>query len=284
MKKHQKSCKIQKLIQNHFIILITEITFRRMSYNTEVIGRVLSISSIIEKKGCSKRRELFVLSNDGLIYRITLWPPFECFEILMNDWISLNRFQISNYFGKTLSSKAFSVFQRLDTKTKPEDEFMHAKEVFGGIKFESIQVLKDKVMINNKIFGFLSAKLISYDMDYTYMACSNCRKSLKNESICTSCPGSKTTVAIKLSCYFETGIDWQKIVFFNEPLSSLFGFDVNDYLIHEENQKKFLQKISILVGKEIRFKVKMEKKIFVSEEIERSFTQITGMEPMFVMF
>ena len=244
-------------------------------------GRIISTSKLIAKAGTSNRREIFILSEDMVVFRLTLWPPLVSLELKLNQWISFERFAIVHFKGQTLSSKSYSRMNIIDQRAIEEP--LMAKEITGGIEFTSFGALKASVQATNPskpAFGFIKGKLVSFDSDFTYLACNICRKSYSALAIC-SCEEGHRILAIKLAMYIQFEENVAKVAFFSEALSSLLGFDSETQIGQDSEGKKITDFLLKMIEKKLVFRVKLEQCSFENEVKETTtFYRCTAQPPV----
>ena len=249
-----------------------------MSSIVSAEARVLFVSKTITKEGYSRRKEIFVMTSDKIVYRITLWPPFDTFEFKINDWIHFERLILVQYIGSTLSTKGFSKINNLGQRTI--DEIQFGKSNIGGFPFSNIETLRTNVDTGT-VYAFLKGTLISFDRDFIYIACSICQKKVSARNEC-NCKGNSKVSAVKMEIFVLFGSSATKVSFFSDSLSSLLGFNVLENLDSEKIQAKILRLLSQLTEKTIVMKIKAEQVSFISEEVKQiNYVRFTALAPTF---
>ena len=112
----------------------------KMSSLVSAEARILSVSKTIIKEGATSRKELFVITSDRLVYRLTLWPPKDSMEFKINDWIYFERLALVPYIGNSLTTKSYSKIENLGQRKS--DCLQPALKIIGGISFSNLNALK----------------------------------------------------------------------------------------------------------------------------------------------
>ena len=106
-------------------------------------------------------------------------------------------------------------------------------------------------------------------------------KSVRESDNCYLCTDSSIVAAMRLNCYLESEDMMVKTVFFNEPISSILGYDCNKRIrtSKDDVQRDLLQ----LVGKKLCLKVKLEKRMYTIEDQQKVYVQASALTPAFVL-
>jgi hypothetical protein len=246
----------------------------RITYN----GRVLAVANSQKFKGISARKELVVLSDAGLLFRVTLWGQHEKTEIPLNSRVDLRRFQICHFLGECLKSMSFSQIIVEANSISATPSLSPVTSLMGGFRFDPISSIKERVSDDKPSFGYIRGLFDSYDRNLSYNACVQCRK--RCEEMCTQCE-TIGKPSLRLTAYLEVDTVMAKITFFEEPLNSLFGCQMSKYIETEEGLASFRHLLDQLSGQEIGLHVMAKKVSFVEEEQEVSFIQYTARVPVF---
>jgi hypothetical protein len=241
-------------------------------------ARILSISGLISKQGIKDRKEAFILTSDGMVYLLTLWPPFTSVPLVVNDIVAMRSIATRQYKGVALSTRGYSDV----TKVGHSGLYKLAKEISGGIDLNEISEIEGRISDSTPVvFGWTSAVMDSYNRDITYDACSHCKSklcSVDGDSVeCPkSCANRTKTTAIKASLWFssENGVHFT-ITAFSEALDSLLGID-SSALVGNGLMDEILQAMEGIVEKKVAFRVKIARKEYNGEP--RIFK--SGLPPM----
>jgi len=245
-------------------------------------GRVLAVSKTIQKIGISDRKEIYLLSKEKSVFRVTLWKPLSAIELSINDWVVLSRFQETQFMGRTLSSKSYSDCRVITGKTSEAFDLIRAADICGGFRIESIEELKTKVSPTTASFGFITGLLVSVDLSVHYKACSVCKKAISDQSVvCDTHCDSATLLAPKVSLYLECDAQIAKVTLFSESLRSLLATDVDRLVSGDAGREDLKQRLLSMEGVKICMRVKAERREYESDGQSIEFVQWTGQTPAF---
>ena len=92
------------------------------------------ISNSISKEKISDRKEFYGITQNGLLFKGTIWTPPSGVKIEAQTWVKLLNFKVIDFKAKKCSSFGPSTIQpSISTKPRPE-----VKDIFGGIEYESV--------------------------------------------------------------------------------------------------------------------------------------------------
>ena len=262
---------LSQLLPNQILIFF-DIVMSSQSFSGRVIAKLSS-----ERRGkLSAKKELILSNGSGQISRLTLWEPHHSMEYEINQMVTIEIARTQDYYGRVFSSTKFSKVVGLEVVDgDPKvDEILST----GGLKFETLDQIKARIC-EKPAFGYLKGVLLSFDNDFWYNGCVQCRR--KVVETCTVCAlPSKSFLLLK--CVIQTDQAFIKVTFFQDAVDGLLSCRTESQLEAEVGKGRIRTAFQSLIDKEIGFHVKGQKRQFTSKDEDKvEFVQWTGRPPLF---
>ena len=195
------------------------------------------ISNSISKEKISDRKEFYGITQNGLLFKGTIWTPPSGVKIEAQTWVKLLNFKVIDFKGKKLSSFGPSTIQpSISTKPRPE-----VKDIFGGIEYESTPIIRSKTEIGKPYWAHISGRIDAYDHSFTYQACIECRrKAIPDSKKCTNCGSTSFGSAFKATIYVTEVGDQIccPVTFFGSPIRILITRKIGNLCRPEKDRSR----------------------------------------------
>ena len=257
----------------------TPITIMQFQSLSAISGTILSIFSTKKRDRISAKTECFVLTDDQVLSRITLWAPNDRCDLETFGSIVVKNARKLNYYGDCFSTCSISAVHR--TPASQIESLNHLRWVkqVGGIRFEVVETLRERVSDEKAAFGFVKGQLFGYEKDFVYQGCPECKKKMDQScKVHQKVPES----LMKLVLFLDHTKGVIKVTVFREVFDTLLQQDTRVFLKTEEGIGKIITILDQCTGRQMGMGIMAQKRSFESEGEDVTFIQLTARAPLFV--
>ena len=192
----------------------------------------------------------------------------------------MENFRVNDFKGRGITSFGPSVIN----PSGSSNQVPEVVEIFGGITFESLPMIRNNTAIGKPYWTFITGKISSFDHCIHYRSCTQCHKKVSEESkLCLKCGSNSVGFALKATVYLieDSGDYCHTITLFGRQIEYLVFERLGD-TVDQSTIDRIHSILLTLQGKRIGLRVKSERIVRILEngdEVNALF--LTAQDPLF---